>query len=164
MDLFIPPSYYDTPQGLHIFIPVLDPHISLEGLLHDAEQDSDSDSQIKHIHECRALLEHHFREHYVSRTVTGVQPTANAARPPSSPVDFDPYSRYRQNFRSKISDSSDELERYFRLNPADAHELGVDAITWWRDHKGAFPNLSRLARDIFSIPGKLTAHTIFLPI
>ena len=30
-----------------------------------------------------------------------------------------------------------------------------DPFTWWAGRTSQFPNLSRLAKDIFSIPGKL---------
>ena len=136
-----------------VFGTVLDPHISLEGLLHDAMQDDDSESQIRHIQECRALLEHHFHEHYASIQASTTSNPSRTTSTLSSDDDFDPYSHYRQNL--KVPDTSDELTRYFRLNPIDAHQLGTDALTWWKDHRGAFPNLSRLARDIFSIPGML---------
>lgn len=30
---------------------------------------------------------------------------------------------------------------------------GCDPVVWWRKHAAQFPNLSKLARDILSIPG-----------
>lgn len=53
-------------------------------------------------------------------------------------------------------DPDDELSNYFHLDPKDANCLGVDPLKWWQMHRERFPNLSRLARDIFSIPGELS--------
>lgn len=48
----------------------------------------------------------------------------------------------------QLSDAGDELERYYRLE-----RVTVDnPIQWWVDHKGSFPQLSRLALDILAIP------------
>ena len=45
----------------------------------------------------------------------------------------------------------DEIEEFFKL-PQESFEK-CDPIQWWAGRRAQFPNLSRLARDILSIPG-----------
>ena len=44
----------------------------------------------------------------------------------------------------------DELDKYFK---ADLEEVD-DVIGWWQQHRGWYPQLSRMAMDYLSIPGK----------
>ena len=44
----------------------------------------------------------------------------------------------------------DEIDEFFKLPP---ESFTVDPIHWWAGRRAQFPNLSRLARDILSIPG-----------
>ena len=48
------------------------------------------------------------------------------------------------------SDLDDELDRYLAADIEDTK----DPLMWWYEHHGAFPNLSCMARDYLSIPGK----------
>ena len=48
------------------------------------------------------------------------------------------------------SDLDDELDCYLAADIKDTK----DPLMWWYEHRGAFPNLSRMARDYLSIPGK----------
>jgi len=48
------------------------------------------------------------------------------------------------------SDLDDELDRYLAAEIEDTK----DPLMWWYEHRVAFPNLSRMARDYLSIPGK----------
>jgi hypothetical protein len=45
----------------------------------------------------------------------------------------------------------DELEEFFKLPLEDFKNC--DPIQWWAGRRTQFPNLSRFARDILSIPG-----------
>lgn len=120
---------------------VLDPRISLKGLQEDAE---DEDDALEHITDSRLALERYFQRHYAAPFVA----------PPSvipSTVGSEYMARYRKKARS--SGPRDELSEYFEIDTALAHQSGHDALQWWRLHEPQFPQLSKLARDIFSIPG-----------
>ncbi|KAF5372628.1 hypothetical protein D9758_005262 [Tetrapyrgos nigripes] len=45
----------------------------------------------------------------------------------------------------------DELTEFWKLPPEDSENC--DPITWWAGHKAMYPNLYRLALDIFSMKG-----------
>lgn len=159
MTVFLCQSLFAAYLLCIICMLVLDPNISLEGLLADASRDEDSEAQISHIRHCRDELEAHFKRHYASVaefTSSGTSSSVMAV-PSSSPskmdssVDF--FARYRTKKLDQACAHANELEKYFRLDPADAHSIGMTALEWWNKHKNTFPCLSRLARDIFSIPG-----------
>ena len=44
----------------------------------------------------------------------------------------------------------DEVDKYLSLR---CEHPGVDAMQYWQIHSKEFPNLSKLAKDIISIPG-----------
>ena len=50
-----------------------------------------------------------------------------------------------------MHNATDELDDYFKLPLEDFKTC--DPLHWWSARKAQFPNLSQLARDIFSIPG-----------
>jgi hypothetical protein len=51
----------------------------------------------------------------------------------------------------KTSAPTSELEDYLRLPVENV----TDALKWWFDNRRTYPNLSRMARDYLSIPGKI---------
>ena len=73
-----------------------------------------------------------------------------------SPQKVDFTSRYR-NLPQAFTD---EVQEYFKL-PRENFDT-CDPLRWWAGRCSQFPNLSRFARDIFSIPGKFTTD-LFLP-
>ena len=50
--------------------------------------------------------------------------------------------------RNKTSNWENEINEY--LEAPCAHE-DTNILHWWRDHKNVYPNLSKMAKDIFSI-------------
>lgn len=52
----------------------------------------------------------------------------------------------------KPSELRDELDRYLGTDP----ESVGDVIAWWHDRRNAYPELSRMALDYLTIPGKLS--------
>ena len=50
----------------------------------------------------------------------------------------------------RIRELHDELDRYLSNDP----EHVVDVLMWWTEMKSMYPNLSRMALDYLSIPGK----------
>ena len=131
----------------------------MQGLLCDLSQDDDAETEIQHLRDCRAQLENHYRTHYVPKTspapasVSGNSSTTSMARTSSPPSKsrFDISTRY--SISAASSDPNDELSQYFLLNPEDAIRLQVHPLKWWQTNQDRFPNLSRLARDVFTIPG-----------
>jgi hAT family C-terminal dimerisation region len=97
----------------------------------------------------RAQLQAHYHANYVR------DPSPNAASTPSmssvassgSPQKVDFTLRYKKQVRAYI----DELDEFFKL-PQENFDT-CDPIQWWVGRCSQFPNLSRLARDILSIPG-----------
>jgi hypothetical protein len=55
---------------------------------------------------------------------------------------------------------TDEVQEYFKL-PHENFDT-CDPLQWWAGQRSQFPNLSRFARDILSIPGKFTTDLFSL--
>ena len=73
-----------------------------------------------------------------------------------SPQKVDFTSRYR-NLPQAFTD---EVQEYFKL-PRENFDT-CDPLQWWAGRRSQFPNLSRFARDILSIPGKFTTDLFSL--
>ena len=65
----------------------------------------------------------------------------------TSPQKVNFTAQYRQRPRATVN----ELEEFFSLPQEDFETC--DPLQWWAGHCSQFPNLSRFARDILSIPG-----------
>jgi hypothetical protein len=59
---------------------------------------------------------------------------------------------FTARYKKRTNVATDEFEEYLKL-PQEDFEL-CDPIQWWAGRRAQFPNLSRLARDILSIPGE----------
>jgi hypothetical protein len=126
---------------------VLDPRISYEGLLNDSHDDP---SALNHLELSKAKLEAHYQANYAQSapTPTRVDTTSSPAlASPASPPKVDFTARYRRPARDCVN----ELQDYFKLPQEDFGTC--DIVKWWAGRCAQFPNLSRLARDILSIPG-----------
>lgn len=100
-----------------------------------------------HLEESEAKLEAHYRAHYakpISTPVSAQSSTSSMSVRSPQKVDFT--SRYNKRMRLNV----DEIGEFFKLLP---ESFAVDPIHWWAGRRAQFPNLSRLARDILSIPG-----------
>jgi hypothetical protein len=103
---------------------------------------------LEHLEASRAKLEEHYHTHYANSTPPRPAPSPTVAiSTPSSPQKVDFTFRYRKTQRASLN----ELEEYFKLPQEDF--LTCDPVKWWAGRRAQFPNLSRLARDILSIPG-----------
>lgn len=133
---------------------VLDPRISYSGLKDDASRDgADGWEHLKHIDESKESLQNHFRKHYSSRKSISRTPSSVSqlsADTNGSPQRFNFTSRYLSSQAESSED--DEFDEYFNMKRSKDWE-GSKPIIWWAAHAAQFPNLSRLARDILSIPG-----------
>jgi hypothetical protein len=131
---------------LNIPCQVLDPRISYEGLLSDCDNDR---SAISLLNLFRDRLHSHYHSEYATSSSSMSASTQTAPPIPSgSPQKVDFTARYK-----KARVFIDELEEYFKL-PQENFDT-CDPIQWWAGRRAQFPNLSRLARDILSIPGKV---------
>jgi hypothetical protein len=65
--------------------------------------------------------------------------------------DDDPLVEWDQYTRSKIQQSSNELDRYLKedLTP---RKVEVDILEWWKINSSKYLVLSKMARDILAIP------------
>jgi hypothetical protein len=67
----------------------------------------------------------------------------------SSEDEFD-ICRHKRQRRTVVSD---ELDRYIKALHEKQDEDLTDPLEWWRRHQGIYPVLSKMAFDLFSIPG-----------
>jgi hypothetical protein len=85
-------------------------------------------------------------------TSTGHRADVSDGRMSPSKVNFT--ARYKKRMNLSV----DEFEEYLKL-PQEDFDL-CDPIQWWAGHRAQFPNLSRLAHDILSIPGE---YLLYVP-
>lgn len=132
---------------------VLDPRISHIGLNGDAEVDNDTQYK-KQISESCTALQSYYAENYARHAVTSTDsPSTSPINPLTrSPRKHDFMARYSQRKRVQPLPHN-ELSDYFRSVGDSSLEWDGDALGWWKWQSNRFPNLSRLARDILSIPG-----------
>ena len=135
----------------HLFdvMPVLDPQIPYQGLLANCEDDillwSHLDQPWDHPHTF-------YQEHYTDSNTASSTPSTSAPQPPGAtglPQKLDFMVWYNKRAQAFV----DELEEYFKLAWESFEHC--DPICWWAGCHAQFPNLSCLAWDILSIPGKL---------
>ena len=61
------------------------------------------------------------------------------------------YDEYMMHKRQTVVKERDDLELYYD-EPCYPHEKNFDALVWWKGNEGKFKVLSKMARDILSIP------------
>jgi hypothetical protein len=126
---------------------VLDPRIGFSAF----RGDSDDDPELQeHIDKSLDLLRAHYSTKYAATAPNASEaalPAASSAT--QSPRKYDFTARYK---KSSTFAPARELDEFLRL-PSVAWE-GCDPIQWWSARRTQFPTLSRLARDIFTIPGR----------
>jgi len=152
-----------VPLHVLITISVLDPRISYDALQEDFADDSTLLAQLE---SSKLNLRLHFDTNYnspqnssnstrLSSTPTSSllsvtsEPTSTASNPNSSPQ-----KNYTARYRRKRA-AVDELTEFWSMPQEDFETC--NPIQWWHQRRAQFPNLYRLARDIFSIPGICSA-------
>lgn len=133
--------------------PVLDPRISYTGLKMDY---SDEPLLDDHLEKSMLDLRTYFDKHYLHPT-TSIPARPSTPPPTSSAATHDISSPQKVNFMARFqmdddNATTDELTDYFKL-PRESFSRCHNPIQWWVGRRSQFPNLFRLARDIFSIPG-----------
>jgi hypothetical protein len=144
------------PEHNSSILIVLDPRIGYNSLYEDYRDEPDI---LANVQKCKALLEDHYMAHYTNyASIASSSPSDNTTNPsitiessrPASPEKINFITRYT---RRPVLSTKNELEEYLHQQP---EEWGsCDPVKWWGARKYQFPNLSRLARDIMTIPGKL---------
>jgi hypothetical protein len=82
--------------------------------------------------------------------------TEKVSHAPTLSVDGSPVKNFTSQFkRSVTQDPALELKDYFKLPLEDFNTC--DPLCWWSARRAQFPHLSRLTRDILSIPGSAVA-------
>ncbi|KAF5354397.1 hypothetical protein D9758_010800 [Tetrapyrgos nigripes] len=74
-------------------------------------------------------------------------------------IDGSPQKKFKSKYHQKVDAVCDELTEFWKQPPEDSEKC--DPITWWAGHKATYPNLYRLALDIFNIPGSAVAEHVF---
>jgi hypothetical protein len=119
--------------------------------------DDDWDARA-HLETCKERLHTHFRAKYDKPlpAPTAPGPVASTSTANRSPQRVDFTSRYR-NLPQAFTD---EVQEYFKLPRANFDTC--DPLQWWAGRCLQFPNLSRFARDVLSIPGEFTTVSFLL--
>ncbi|KIJ31033.1 glycosyltransferase family 1 protein [Sphaerobolus stellatus SS14] len=126
---------------------MLDPRIGNKGLLLDHETEPELLSLIETREE---QLQVFYDANYAGKAVSRSASIATIV--PGSPEKIDFTARYS---RRQPADARNVLQEFFSLIPEGF--LKSDPVRWWGRRTTLFPNLSRLARDILSIPGSAVA-------
>ncbi|KAF5348215.1 hypothetical protein D9758_014636 [Tetrapyrgos nigripes] len=136
---------------------LLDPRIDREALEADYEEDP---TLAGHLNTSRQQLRRYFNTNYISNhtPLQSTSSTSSIASIGSSDiihVDGSPQKKFKSKYHRKVDAVHDELTEFWKLPPEDSENC--DPIVWWAGHKAMYPNLYRLALDIFSIPGSAVA-------
>lgn len=109
---------------------------------------------MRRIEDARTRLKAHYLDNYLP----GLPSVSDTANPQLSstplhgtPARFDFFASY-----APLDDVSPtiELDELFKLRPLGFGKQTPLPLVWWRDHQIMYPNVSRLARDILTIPGE----------
>jgi hypothetical protein len=130
---------------------VLDPRVTYHGTLEAAGSEQDLCGDIL---KSKREFEQHFLEHYTEPVVAAPRTRPTVASSSTTSI-FSLFTRGRQ----QASELQAELERFFALS-AEPYDSCADPVQWWGSHRSSFPRLSRMARDILAIPGKLSHHLL----
>lgn len=122
---------------------VLDPRIGFAAFRADCSNDPDL---LAHVDETLEKLRQHYTDYYEQKPSPQIPLQQSSIPVRRSPRKHDFTARYKTAQLSK-----NELEDYLHLRQEDWDIC--NPIQWWAARRAQFPNLSRLARNILSIPG-----------
>ena len=141
-------SYYkEFKSFLMSGVLVLDPRMSYSALKDEFENDIELSS---HLEMSKDDLHAHYKDHYAPQAST---PSSQPSSQPSisAASNASPQKNFISRFNRKPRTSTDELLEFWSLPQEDIERC--DPLHWWYGRRTQFPNLYRLVRDIFSIPG-----------
>jgi hAT family C-terminal dimerisation region len=131
------------------FLAVLDPRIMFDGLLADCHMDDDA---ISYLRRARTSLKAFYDENYSTLALPSTAPSTPPRRfalASESPQKVDFTSRY-----ANTATVVNEFDAFLKLPQENFNKC--DPIKWWAARGSQFPTLSLLAKDILSIPGRIT--------
>ena len=134
---------------------VLDPRISYAALKDEFNDDAALTADLE---ASKIELESYFNDNYAARqpipllTATSSTSSILSASASSSKISRSPQKNFTSRFNQRKRTPSNELQEFWGL-PQEDFDV-CDPLQWWNGRRSQFPNLSRLARDIFSIPGR----------
>lgn len=145
-----------------INILVLDPRISYDGLKDEFSGDTADIALLDQLETAKLNLRSHFNAKYYTPPHTNMPHSVLSSTPSSSMLSVtsdssssvlhshgSPQKNFMARFQRKRA-PIDELSEFWSLSQEDFH---CDPVQWWYGRRAQFPNLYRLARDLFSIPG-----------
>jgi hypothetical protein len=144
--------------------PVLDPRVGYDGLKREALRDPNQESgreYLKKIEAAKESLKLYFIANYSFATPEPAVLSSPAA-PRSTPRKFNFFSIYGDT--EEDVRPSEELDKVFQLKASGFGRSIMEPVQWWKNHQDIYPNVSRLARDILSIPGKPNQLLIYVEI
>jgi hypothetical protein len=128
---------------------VLDPRINYSKLV---EAYQDEPTILLEIETRKKELLEYYNTNYAGRAVpirVESKGTSASSTNANRPALFGHVSRFNKN---RNEGTRNELEEYLQLLPEEYWDC--DPFSWWGQRRVRFPNVSRLARDLLSIPGK----------
>jgi hypothetical protein len=131
------------------YFAVLDPRITFGGLRQAYTDDIDMTADLL---KSQAEFRKYFLATYASDSARLAQErtSSSSSRPPALNRFFARFTAAGGSAPSQGPEA--ELDALFQLR-AESIETCPDPVQWWGVHRARFPLLSRLARDILSIPG-----------
>ena len=137
----------------HSQFAVLDPRISYEAMKDEFENDSDL---AIHLETAKADLQEYFNVNYLSPPASVENPhqSLSATTSLSSITSSSSLGSPQKNFTARFQrrrTPTNELTEFWNLPQEDF--ITCDPLQWWHGRRAQFPQLYRLVRDIFSIPG-----------
>ena len=133
---------------------MLDPRISYQAMKDEFKNDSDLSI---HLEMAEADLQEYFKDNYPSPQASLENPRhlvyatiSLSSIASSSSSSGSPQKNFTARMQHKRT-PTDELTEFWNLPQEDFD--ACDPIQWWHGRRAQFPQLYRLVRDIFSIPG-----------
>jgi hypothetical protein len=121
---------------------VLDPRIKFSGAIKAVADDYDLHRDVQR---SKHDFDSHFLAHYSD------YPPARSSRSPG-PTQAGAFFALFADDDEESSAPERELEQFFELK-IESFKTCPDPVQWWAGRRSQFPCLSRMARDIFAIPG-----------
>jgi hypothetical protein len=140
--------YSFVASDLAHYILVLDPRIGYAGLVADCEGEATS---LWELEQAKDNLEQYFRSRYCTPPSRPSTPPSSSPTAPLSAFDSPEKVDFTARYETLPVESVDEWEEFLTLKRKSF--ATCDPIRCWGGRSSRFPKLSRLARDILSMPG-----------
>ena len=133
---------------------VLDPRISYTAL---KDKFNDDPALAADLEASKSKLETYFKDNYMPQwpiPLSAMASTSSICSDSSAPTSSSksPQKNFTARFNQWKCTPSDKLMEFWHLPHEDFDTC--NPLRWWHGRHSQFPNLSWLAHDIFSIPGK----------